>query len=445
MKRFSLHHGLLAALVLLTGGNLESSAIASGPRPTETVLLISESIPEPGDLLAAITHHLNTATPGSRVHVVHGGHSLASFWVPNGTSQTRYRSRYVASAWAKIQQLLKRPTEGSDQINLPNLATAINSRRDTKLPLRVSIYGSPLYLDPNKQAYNHEGKFVTADNAIDVPPSPWRTKVKLPGDTLVTWITPNALFGYDSVHRQWVNRFNALFIQELGGQLIRTSDKPELLFNHFSPEPIEQVDRIASASNTRIQRSEDSIIPGGDPTSPFILDQELMGVTGREATDTADRRQAMIAEALRDANRVMVIINWESDDPHCDLDMWLTSNGLEGEVNHANPKLPWAELTRDIQHTEHASGKADVEKHEGVLIKHGRIEDLTLWINVYRTQAPARVTITRIWNRERKSRTVEIKTVAGDGGRYQRFRVGSTAWKRVNLVRFSTSNLPGDI
>lgn len=445
MTRLYLQQAVFTALVMLIAVTTSLPANASDRGPTETVWLISESIPKPLELVEAIKQHLNTATPGSRVHVVHGGHSLASFWVPNGTSKTRYRSRYVAPAWAKILQLLESPTEGSDQINLPNLATAIKARRDTKLPLRVSIYGSPLYLDPNKQAYNHEGKFVTADEAIDVPPSPWRTKVKLADGTRVTWITPNALFGYDSVHRQWVSRFNALFIQELGGQLIRTSDKPELLFNHFSPEPIEPIDRIASSSKTRIQRSEDSLIEGGDPTSPFLLDQELMEAAGREATDTADRREAMIAEALQNTNRVMVIITWESDDPNCDLDMWLTSNGLEGEINHANAKLPWAELTRDVQHTEHASGEADVEKHEGVLVKHGRIEDLTLWVNVYRTRAPARVTITRIWNRERKSRTVEIKTQAGDGGRFQRFRVGSTAWKRVNLFRFSAADEPGSL
>lgn len=418
---------------------------ASGPMPTETIVFLPQSITEPAAVLAAIEHHLNTARPGSRVHIVHGGKTVASFWVPNGTSKTRFRSRHVKPAWSKIVRLLTSPTDGSDQVDLPGLATAIKSRHETKLPLRVAIYGSPLYLDPNKQAYSHEGKFVTADGAIDVEPSPFRTDVKLPEGTRVTWVTPDALFGYDTVHRDAVIRFNTLFIQELGGELVRTTDKVELLFNHFPPEPIARIARRTDDGTTRVQRSEDSRIANAEPTAPFMLGEQRMRIAEREATQTASDREAMVAEAMTTPDRIMLIITWESEDPHCDLDMWLTSNGLEGEVYHANPKLPWAELTRDVQHTRHASGAPDVEKHEGVLVKHGRIEDLTLWINVYRTRSPAKVKITRIWNRERKSRTVEIKTASGDGGRFQRFRVGSTAWKRVNLLSFSAADTPGSM
>jgi hypothetical protein len=433
----------MAAILMLLG--TPSATMAGNRGPTETVVLLPEGITNPKVLRELFEHHLKTARPGTRVHVVHGGRFVASYWVPNGAPQTRHRSRHVARPWAKVVRLLSSPIEGSDQVNLPDLGKRVRSLLETKLPCRVSIYGSPLYLDPRKQAYNHEGKFVTADGAIDLEPSPWRTKVKLPADTLVTWITPDANYGYDTVHRQYVDRFNRLFVQEIDGTLTRISDKPEQLFHHFAPEKIEHIVKLVDGNTTRVQRSEDTVVEGGDPTGPFAMGQGLMTVAGREATNTANDREAMVAEAMRNANRVMVIITWKSEDPNCDLDMWLTSNGLEGELNHANPDLPWAELTRDVQHTEHASGEADIEKHEGVLVKHGRIEDLTLWINVYRTRSPATVTITRIWNRNKQSRTVEIKTEAGDGGRYQRYRVGSTAWKRVNLLRFSASNLPGDL
>ena len=433
------------SMLLLVLSVCSSNATATARGPTETVLLISQSIPKPELLLSAIEQHLNTARPGSRVHVVHGGRTVASFWVPNGTGKTRFRSRHVQPAWAKIVRLLSRSTEGSNQIDLPGLATAIKGRHDTRLPLRVAIYGSPLYLDPQKQAYSHQGKFVTADGAIDVEPSPFRTDQKLPAGTRVTWITPDALFGYDSVHRDAVIRFNTLFIQELGGELIRTSDKLELLFNHFSPQPTGRIVRRTDDGNTRVQRSEDSRVENADPTAPATLDQKVMNIASRESADSSDAREAMVAKAMASSNRIAIIITWESEDPNCDLDMWLTSNGLEGEVYHANPQLPWAELTRDVQQTRHAAGEPNVEKHEGVLVKHGRLEDLTLWINVFRTRSPATVKITRIWNRERKSRTVQIKTASGDGGQYYNWRSGSAAWKRVNLLRFSAADDPGSL
>lgn len=431
--------------VLMSTAVLNQAKVA-GQGPTETMLLLSQHIASPDEVIASVTNHLNTSQPGSRVHVIHGGHSVASFWVPSGTSRTRFRSRHVKPALAKIVRLLSSPTpEGSDQIDLPGLVTAIKGRRETKLPLRVSIYASPLYLDPNKQAYSHEGKYVTADGAIDVEPSPFRTDLKLPEETLVTWITPNALFGYDAVHRDAVIRFNSLYIQEISGTLVRTSDKLELLFNHRMTEPVARVARSTDDGTTRVQRSEDSRIENDNPTSPFLLDQKRMIVAGRENADPANKREAMVAEAMTNPNRVMVVITWQSEDPNCDLDLWLTSSGLEGELNHANPKLPWGELTRDVQHTEHASGVADIQKHEGVLVKHGRVQDLTLWINVYQTRSPATVTITRIWNQDRRSRTVVVKSETGDGARYQRFRSGSTAWKRINLFRFSAADVPGSL
>ncbi|GAB5517171.1 hypothetical protein [Rhodopirellula baltica] len=442
MKSSATSPGICVLLMLILVP-FAAATSASGQGPTESILFLCEGIENPAPIRSALVDKLATAVPGSRVHVVHNAKSVGSFWVPAMPPKVRHKSKHVKHGWAKIMKLLAKPIEGSEQVNLPGLPAKAVSVRDTNLPLRVGIYGAAAYLNPRKAGHNHAGYFVTADGAIDAELSPWRTDKQLPTETLVTWVTPTATWGIDSVHAQEIERFNRLFLQENNATLIRITDKPSLLFNHYSAEPIEHIAKVLDGNTTRRQVTGDTAVENGDPTSPYTVDQKLLQVSGRENTETKEDREALVAKAMNDRNSTMLILTWESKDPMCDLDLWVSSQGLQGELNHANPKLPWGRLTRDVQNTEHANGDPDVTKHEAVFVSHGRLDELTAWVNVYRTSASAKLKITRIWNRKQKSRTVEIKSPSGDGGRYQRSRVSSTAWKRINLLNFSAGDVPG--
>ncbi|QDV81224.1 hypothetical protein [Planctomycetes bacterium TBK1r] len=457
---------LVAACLQLTGcGERSRSTSTAPPSPpgvtttavhrsdiqqtgrTETVFVFSPTENQQRTDLAKralFTYVAQQAVPGSWVHVAVGKQQskLASLVVPEGSPRKRIRDRDLRTALTVIHDAFDRPdTTSQGQVNLPALAATVRKLRRTEYPCRVSIYGDPLYLNPEQQGYSHAPGKVTTDASIGYKHSPFQITPPLPKDTRVVWGTPDAAFGLDEQHRAAVRRFNALYIQSLGGSLLRTTEDTSLLFHYETPFAI---DRIA-AVNSEPGIAEVSVWSEAEEESEGIGTMKLR--TKEINASRSETVEAVLTAAENDPRTIAIAINWTSADPSCDIDMYLTSNGLPGELFFDNQETTWGTHFKDVVRSETA-GEVDVEDFknwEWLKVDHARLHDLSLYLNVYRTEAPARVTIVRVWNGERKVRVIDLNVSEGDGGLGRNNRRATDAWRRVSLYSFSERDEPGTL
>ena len=54
--------------------------------------------------------------------------------------------------------------------------------------------------------------------------------------------------------------------------------------------------------------------------------------------------------ALEDPQQSLIAINWSSNDPEADLDLWIGGSQFGDELNYKNMETPFGKLIRDVKH-----------------------------------------------------------------------------------------------
>jgi hypothetical protein len=159
---------------------------------------------------------------------------------------------------------------------------------------------------------------------------------------------------------------------------------------------------------------------------------------------TADSPEAVFSDAEQNKGTIAVGVNWTSPDSACDLDLHLSSNGLPGELSFSNQETSWGKHFKDVTGASTIDPNVeDFQNWEWIRVDHARLHDLVLYLNAYSTTAPARVTIVRVWNGERKSRVIDFNVTEGDGGANHDNRRASPAWARISLYSINANDPPG--
>lgn len=416
-----------------TNGRVEQ---ADGPQKAIAVFISLDADDNRTKLVKKVVFDaLEAAEAGTRWHVFLGvDHKLlASFDIPEATGQRRFRELkavlpHFHTAFDQIDD------EANGQVNVPALAGSVKKQLTTETECHVAIYGSPRYLDPDQDAFQHDLVYVTKDGSVDHELSPFQTSDKLPKNCRVVWVTPQTKYGYDERHMSKIRHFNGYYIQELGGTLLRTTEDASLLFDFQAPEAIE---RIAMNYDTpgKFAATAKTIGSGDSEIQTVNFTAENMIVPG---SDVEDSPEATLSGAEHDKGTIALAINWTSTDDGADYDMYLKSNGLPGELSFISKTTSWGKHFKDV--TSSSTTDANVEDYrnwEWISVDHARLHDLVLYINAFRTSAPARVTVVRVWNGERKVRVIDLMGSEGDAGRNRNNRGASTAWHRVALHRIT--------
>lgn len=379
---------------------------------------------------------LKTAEAGTRWHVMwaRDHRHLVSFDVPHATGQRRFRELQkvlpiVHSAFGEVKR------DATGQVDLPDIAAAVNKQLTTETECNVAIYGTPRYLNEEQDAFQHNLVFVTKGGSVGHELSPFQTDIKLPKNCRVTWIAPQTNYGHDSKHEAAIRHFNGYYIQELGGRLLRTTDDISLLLDFRAPKNFTQLVKLHDSPG-KYPATIKTVGNGDDEIQTVEFNQEDFPVPG---TGVNDSPESVLSAAEADDNTIALAIHWSSDDPSCDIDMWLSSNGQPMELSHSRKETLWGRLYRDVvSSSTTTANEEEFENWEWVKVDHARLHDLVLYLNVYRTTAPARVTIVRVWKGKRRSRVIDLNVVKGDGGRNRNNRAASEAWRRISL--YSTTD-----
>ena len=425
----------LVGSVLLTGCDTENVSNTSSPggsKPTETLLLLSPNANEQRTkaIKAAFFDFVGRVPTGSRIHLVVGPeHShVASFEVPDGLSRSRIRK--LKAVLATIHGAFDQPARGANgQVNLPAIAATVAKVRRTALPFRVAIYGSPLYQDDNQLGFSMGAGTVTTDGSIGHRYSPFQVSTRLPNDCKLVWVTPTADYGLDANHREAVQRFNGFYLQELHGSLLRTTDDPSLLFHFDTPVTVMRIAAIDSRPGVR----EVSVRTVAEEENKGISTFSFRTNEARRSGDIEDI-ESVLSSAEEDPATIAIAVNWSSTDPECDINLHLQSRDLPGELSFAQQTTTWGQYFNDMWSTSEIDASSKLKhRWEFVRVKHARLHDLTLYLNAYQTTAPARITVVRVWNGERRQRVFDMDVDEGDHGTDRDRAAESPAWIRVDL------------
>lgn len=382
-------------------------------------------------LKKAVFKAIEEDAPGTRWHLFFAAdhEHVASFTIPDSQGQRRFRD--LRTELLKIHAAFDRVDPDADgQVNLPALAGSVRKQLTTETECNIAIYGAPRYLNPDQNAFEHDLVFVTKDGSVGHELSPFQTDIGLPQNCRVVWVTPQTQYGYDEKHMAAIRHFNGFYIQELGGTLLRTTEDLSLLFDFHVAKTME---RLVARHDT----------PGKFPATSKTEWSGAGGIETVEFTDDdlqapGERLEAspesVLSGAEEDKGTIAIAINWSSADPTCDIDLWLASNGLPGELSFANQTTNWGTHFRDVLSSSSSEINAeDFQNWEWIRVDHARLHDLVLYLNVYRTSAPVRVTVVRVWNGERKVRVVDLNVTKGDSGANRDNRRASNAWHRISL------------
>ncbi len=447
---------MLTALACLGAGGCDDPTLAttqtmptsqserrdSGPTKAIVVIISPDAdVSRTRQVKQAFFDAVEYAEAHTRWHVIWGPdhRHIASFDIPSATGPSRFRQlrKVLPRLHAAFDQVDR---EADGQVDLPDLAAAVNKQLTSETSCQVAIYGSPRYLNDDQDAFQHNLVYVTKDGSVGHELSPFQTTEKLPKDCLVVWVTPQVNYGYDANHEAAIRHFNGYYIQELGGRLLRTTDDLSLMFDFHAPPNAELLTK-KDDSPGKFAATGRRVVSGDETVQTIEFSQEDFAVPG----DGVDNSPEMVLTAAEeDKGTIALAINWSSADPACDIDMWLASNGLAEELSFKNQEAGWGRHFRDVQTA--ATAPADTKDYrnwEWIQVDHARLHDLVLYLNVYRTTAPARVTIVRVWNGERKVRVIDLSIAQGDGGASRNNRRASGAWCHVALHSIRESDEPG--
>jgi hypothetical protein len=143
----------------------------------------------------------------------------------------------------------------------------------------------------------------------------------------------------------------------------------------------------------------------------------------------------MLDNAQISGDHIMFAINWESSDANCDVDMWIGSKGSNEELNYNNMETPFGRLFRDVRQSGSISGDGDDYRNwECARINHVSLEDLTLWLNVYETKAPAKIRLIGVCGGKRSEKVIAMNVSQGDHAAARLQRDRSEVWTHIPLA-----------
>jgi hypothetical protein len=282
------------------------------------------------------------AKPGDWVHIVSLPDHLTvgSFVVPEGSARTRLRDESVREFMPKLLAAFQPSGETGARIDMPALATTVGSIRRSKYPVRVVLFGSPIYQDPTKRGWNFTSGGCALTDSIGDTGSPFVADYKLPEGCRVNIVSPRPNWGEDKPHRDAVTNFWRLYVKRLGKgcDLVRLTDAAQTAFVFDPPmfpreEPVKNpgfgMKRFAFTS-VRAKYNEDG-------TSVPIEGHGEEGAIGKSM-------EAVIREGEANASKTVIIAKWESipsdADSNIDLDLWASVSGSTGgEISYQNPVI----------------------------------------------------------------------------------------------------------
>ncbi|PQO41793.1 hypothetical protein C5Y96_00010 [Blastopirellula marina] len=413
------------------------------PSNSEWYIFIADGIDEPTRNEAAHGFQKllgETASPGDVIHFIAAPSQqpVASLVVPVGGRNTRLRHSDVRSQLPKIKLLFDgSDATGNGQLGVPSVASTVNSLRSTHFSPRVILVGDVLYDDPHQQGWKMSGGYVPQDGSLNNPVCPFHAASDFPKNTTIAWLSPSESWGEGERHRSAVKRFYQLFAQAKGAQLSRITAGGDVAFKAYehsitklvAKDDGNQMEFVGqkTARTVRVPH-QDLVKVKVDSSVVAAPDEPEIAPPGPELPPAMEEH---LREVEGDLETITVAIDWFSEDPHCDMDVYGITRGHDEEISFRNMRTEYGNIKKDVRTPSWIQDDMAHMLHWEVLtVKNDRLSDLSVYLNCYQGTKPATVRVVCIWKGIRRQKIYRIEG-PGDGAKDIDKRDLSPAWKKV--------------
>jgi hypothetical protein len=337
----------------------------------------------------------------------------------------------------------------NEQLRLPQLLDGIAHSRQPQEKLIVILVGSPLYLASNEReaAFDMEKGLTPGDGmvAASVNESLFGTierKSQLQ-NAMVHWLTPSDDWAVGEIHRRAVTRFWTIFIGEQGATLSTFSSdiarvferatqgesspvltatldpndrglvmRPPPIFRRETAPPVEShVDvpqvappsrLVAAPTNSTVAVASPAISSKAQSDIPQVKTPSLLvasptnpAVTFTPAVSSPLLKSPAIAKAVSEipwapAGHIGIAAVWEAPSraaSTADIDLYVSAHPGTPEVFWKRMEATDAVYYRDVRHAGPQNNGNDwTTSWEYVEVKHARLDEVSVWLNVYDTK-----------------------------------------------------------
>lgn len=378
---------------------------------------------------------LVTESPeGTCVHVIRApDHKPLGSLMLKVPTKNRLRDSAVSDFLNKVRELLADegpvPPDYREQINFPRLwATILSVKKKTPHAIRMVLFGTPVYHDPKEPQWSfREGRYPNRASLEDVESTLGAIDVegKRQVSCDITWLVPPGLWGQDIHHEKALIDFYRRAFRVWGGRLKLLTSDPGVA---FAPQPHDQA--FIELQDDGVRQDEKPGLTRFERLRPVPAPVEAAASQTSQTGDTAI--QTEIQAALNDEKKSLIAIGWNGT-RNTDIDLWLTSKGLPGEICFAQMYAPWGHLVRDVRVPGDFTEEARFESWELAKIEHSRLEDLGVWLNAFEGTGPVdlKLIVVHLGKKYTKTLRFEFQTADRASGRNRRSL--SQAWMQIDL------------
>jgi hypothetical protein len=470
-----------------------SSMCVAVPEPPEIILGVSPWTPsaEWAKQQGLLQRFVVADCPnGSRVVVMDGWELrvICAVQLPKlAYDSPSARAPRAAAALAALKQWgdhlgANQPPRGlkdSSAIRLPELLQAASDRPAPAGRILV-LLASPFCIVPNEESFSMvEARYPSdAHLARPLAESPYGIAEKRGrlAKTEVLWAYQSENIWSSQLHRERVTRWWSLFIAGQGGVLAAfNSDAPQTLFaaarpNHYpvgqyavNSEDADVVMHAADGRQVPLKLSRNKSVPLAEPQpAPAVPPSQASAAIISSSppppapappenpplvSKPEPEQKLLVAESdikapaeipIPAAGNIGVAAVWQAA-PGTDIDLWVAARPGLPEAYWHRPHVEHVRYFRDIRTAQSVKDNAQWRQAwEYVEIEKARLDEPSVWLNVYEAAGPVSGIIRIQFNGRVVDRPFSFNVRRGNKGQDSNpsFRVRSPYWQRISLADF---------
>jgi hypothetical protein len=404
---------------------------------------------------------LTGASDGDVLHVVAtpDHDPIVSVTIPKGGLRTRQKNPEFAQAARKIKEFLDRAADTgasgfpSGQLDLPRMSRTVDHLRQTKGRLAIFAFGDPVYRPDPEHAWRFTDACVPSDAALRADECPFgpMDRVTFPatqGESAdVYLIAPGPRWADSGEHRQGIERFYTLYVNELGGRFYGVFPDAESALNKsLRPDqsrpaglPVMRDETYVGMWSTR----QSQLRAPFEPRTTEVPITTMPAAARHELVQPPDTSGGAVPAVPQILDRFLQQVPWDRTafsirwfgknaqyrDSDLDLHIRDAKSG-DLELNFHNMQTDFGRLHRDVR-TEIED--EDFTQWEYAEISHDRLKDLEVWIDCYKATGNLTCLVRAVWHGRMRETQIVFQVEHGDGCSDRMHRETSDAWKQVSL------------
>ncbi len=353
-------------------------------------------------------------------------------------------------------------TKFRGQLQLPRLIDEIGARRLPGRNAVLVLVGDPRLesVYPAEKSWSMQAGLVPSDGTLRTPypQTPWGVQGRsLLRGTTIHWLTDRRDWMMSSVHEERVKRFLHLWFKLQGSEGLcsffgdaqrvfdnaahqaslpvvhaqLSSDLSVAMWSDPHPPTLSTNDRSGGPIRLMVNTPAPTVRPGPPNIPSLPTAPDLAGVMNQKV----DLLFAGLA-----TNQMGIASVWFSEDAQADVDFWVRPHRTppddeKSEIRFSQTNVVGGHLLHDLTRSFLGSETPEFTSAswEGVILDDPRLDEATIWLNVFKTSKPVTGLLRALWRGKSVDIPFRFDVTQGDKAGGRNHREDSPCWFRINL------------